>query len=303
MNRLLVPLDGSALAETALPSALGLARRLEAEVHLISIVSDLPPVPLAAGDGELITRWFEAEEGRAEEYLEKVREGLSLSGTGGIVSHVRSGPVARTLDAVAAELDIDLIVMTTHGRGTWQRAWLGSVADVMIRQGNRPVLLLRERDLGPVSAQGAPRRVVIPLDGSEAAEAALHAAELVLDKESSTIELILILQEPMPMATSYLPHAVAEGGLAEARKARSQEYLEGVAARLKDEGFFVDFRVLSAGDAGQGILRHLEGSGADMVALTTRGRGGAARFVLGSVADKVIRGSPVPVLVARRGDE
>lgn len=303
MNRLLVPLDGSALAETALPSALGLARRLEAEAHLVSIVSDLPPVPLAAGDGELITRWFEAEETRAKEYLEKVRDGLTLSGTGGVVTHVRSGPVARTLDAVAAELDVDLVVMTTHGRGTWQRAWLGSVADVMIRQGHRPVLLLRERDLGPVSAQGAPRRVVVPLDGSEAAEAALDAAKLVVDPEATTLELILVLQEPMPMATSYLPHAVAEGGLAEARKAKSQEYLEGVAGRLKEEGFFVDFRVLSAGDAGQGILRHLEGSGADMVALTTRGRGGAARFVLGSVADKVIRSSPVPVLVARRGDE
>jgi nucleotide-binding universal stress UspA family protein len=303
MNCLLVPLDGSALAETALPSALGLARRLGAEVHLVSVVSDLPPVPLAAGDGELITRWFEAEESRANEYLQKVREGLSLTGTGGVVTHVRSGPVARTLDAVAAELDVDLIVMTTHGRGTWQRAWLGSVADVMIRQGHRPVLLLQERDLGPVSAHGAPRRVVIPLDGSEAAESALEAANLVVDRASTTLELILILQEPMPMATSYLPHAVAEGGLAEARKLRSQEYLEGVATRLRNEGFQVNFRVITAGDAGQGILRHLEGSGADMIALSTRGRGGAARFVLGSVADKVIRSSPVPVLVARREDD
>jgi nucleotide-binding universal stress UspA family protein len=269
----------------------------------VSIVSDLPPVPLAAGDGELITRWFEAEETRAKEYLDKVKEGLALTGTGGVVTHVRSGPVARTLDAIAAELDADLVVMTTHGRGTWQRAWLGSVADVMIRQGHRPVLLLRERDLGPVSAQGAPRRVIIPLDGSEAAEAALQTAELVVDHDATTIELLLVLQEPMPMATSYLPHAVAEGGLAEARKERSTAYLESIAERLKAKGFFVDYRVLSAGDAGQGILRHLEGSGADMVALTTRGRGGAARFVLGSVADKVIRSSPIPVLVARRGEE
>jgi nucleotide-binding universal stress UspA family protein len=300
MNRLLVPLDGSALAETALPVALGIARRHQAELHLTSVVSDLPPVPLAAGDGELITRWFDAEETRAKEYLAKVVEGLDSSGTGGIRTHVRSGPVARTLEAMAADLHADMVVMTTHGRGAWQRAWLGSVADVMIRQGERPVLLLRERDTGSISGAGVPRKVVVPLDGSEAAESVLASVAEVTDRERSTIELILVLHEPMPMATSYLPHAVAEAGLMEARAERSREYLETVSARLRGEGHSVEFRVLNAGDAGHGILQHLERSGADMVAISTRGRGGAARFVLGSVADKVIRTSPVPVLVARR---
>jgi nucleotide-binding universal stress UspA family protein len=303
MNQVLVPLDGSALAETALPVALGIARRFGAELHLASVVSDLPPVPLAAGDGELITRWFEAEEGRAADYLGKVAEGLSAEGTGGIRTAVRSGPVARTLQEVADGAGAGLVVMTTHGRGAWQRAWLGSVADAMVRQGGRPVLLLRERDTGPLSAAGAPRKVVVPLDGSEAAEVALKAVEPLLDPEVSTVELVLVLQEPMPMATSYLPHAVAEGGLMEARKERSREYLEGVRKGLADRGFRAEARILTAGDAGHGILNHLQGSGADMVAVATRGRGGAARFLLGSVADKVIRSSPVPVLVARRASE
>ncbi len=303
MKRLLVPLDGSALAENAVPVALGLARRFESEVHLVSVVSDLPPVPLAAGDGELITRWFEAEEKRAQDYLAKVVEGLPAASTAGVQTHVRSGPVGRTLQSLVDEIDASLVVMTTHGRGAWQRAWLGSVADGMVRQGRSPVLLLRERDAGPVSATGTPRRVVVPLDGSEAAETALTAVEPMLEAGKTVVDLVLVLQEPMPMATSYLPHAVAEGGLMEARKERAREYLEGVRGRLAEKGHSVETRVLTAGDAGHGILQYLERSGADLVALATRGRGGAARLVLGSVADKVIRTAPVPVLVSRREGE
>lgn len=302
MNRLFVPLDGSALAETSLPAALGIARRFGAEVHLAAVVSDLPPVPLAAGDGELITRWFEAEEKRATEYLERVVEGLSADGTGGIHVHVRSGPVTRTLQSLADDVGASMVVMTTHGRGAWQRAWLGSVADGMVRQAARPVLLLRERDTGALSGTGAPRKIVVPLDGSEAAEVALDPARAVADREQTEIELVLVLQEPMPMATSYLPHAVADGALLEARKERSQAYLEGVRGRLEGEGFQASSRVIPAGDAGHGILQHLERTGADLVALSTRGRGGAARFLLGSVADKVIRTAAVPVLVSKRGD-
>jgi nucleotide-binding universal stress UspA family protein len=303
MKRIFVPLDGSALAESALPVALGMARRHGAELHLGSVVSDLPPVPLAAGDGELITRWFEAEEKRAEDYLAQVRDGLATEGTGGVHTHVRSGPVTRTLQAIADEVEADLVVMTTHGRGAWQRAWLGSVADGLVRQARRPVLLLRERDTGALSATGAPRRVVVPVDGSQASEASLEPLRPVLDPEQSEVELVLVLQEPLPMATSYLPHTVADGTLMEARKERAQAYLDELRERLKGSGLQVSTRVLMAGDAGHGILQHLERNGADMVALSTRGRGGAARFLLGSVADKVIRTASVPVLVSRRPDE
>jgi nucleotide-binding universal stress UspA family protein len=303
MKRLLVPLDGSALAENAISAALGLARRFDAEVHLVSVVSDLPPVPLAAGDGELITRWFEAEEARAEGYLSAIAERVTSDGGPPIRTHVRSGPVGRCLQTLADEIEASLVVMTTHGRGAWQRAWLGSVADGMVRQGHRPVLLLRERDTGPLSATGSPRRVVVPLDGSTASEVALDTVESIVEPGRTTVELLLVLQEPMPMATSYLPHAIAEGGLLEARKEKAQSYLEGVRVRLAEKGHAVETRVVNAGDAGHGILQHLERSGADLVALATRGRGGAARLVLGSVADKVIRTASVPVLVARREAE
>jgi len=299
MKRFLLPLDGSAFAETALSVVLGLARRVGGEVHLASVVSDLPPVPLAAGDGELITRWFEEEEGRAQDYLKKVVDGIDGGGIA-LRTHVRSGPVARTLEAVASEVEAELVVMTTHGRGAWQRAWLGSVADAMIRGSDRPLLLLRERDLGSLSGRGAPRLVVIPLDGSEAGEGAIASVLPLLDPEHTRIELLQILNEPHPLASSYLPHAISEGSLLDARKESARTYLGEVSRRLEREGFTVTERIANASDAGHGILHHLERSGADLVALATRGRGGATRLVLGSVADKVIRGAHIPVFVSHR---
>lgn len=299
MKRFLLPLDGSAFAETALSVAMGLARRVGGEVHLASVVSDLPPVPLAAGDGELITRWFEEEETRAHEYLKRLVDGIDTSGIA-VRTHVRSGPVARTLESVAAEAEADLVVMTTHGRGAWQRAWLGSVADAMIRGSDRPLLLLRERDLGSLSGRGVPRHVVIPLDGSEAGEAAITSVLPLLDPAHSKVELLQVLHEPHPLASSYLPHAISESVVMDARREGARAYLTGVSQRLEREGFTVEERIVAASDAGHGILHHVERSGADLVAIATRGRGGATRLVLGSVADKVIRGAHIPVLVSHR---
>jgi nucleotide-binding universal stress UspA family protein len=299
MDRILVPLDGSEFAETALPAAGALARRFGGSLHLASVVSDLPPVPLAAGDGELITRWFEEEEARAGEYLEGIRSRLSESGVGS-EAHVRSGPVARTVDALATEKEVGLVVLTTHGRGSWQRAWLGSVADALIRRSGTPLLLLREEDAAAKWEGGIPRKVVVPLDGSQEAEVALQAVRPLLAPGTSQVDLVMVIHEPFPLATTYLPHAVSEGTLLEARKERAREYLGRLEQELAADGIAAAGHVVVASDAGKGILNHLEDAGADLVSIGTRGRGGAARLVLGSVADKVIRGAKAPILVARR---
>lgn len=303
MKRILVPLDGSDFAETALPTARALVERFDGELHLASIVSDLPPVPLASGDGELVGRWFKDEEARAARYLEEVRQRLQTEGGPGVEVHVRTGPVARSLDALAEEREIDLFVLTTHGRGAWQRAWLGSVSDALVRRAGRPLLLLRDPDGSREWKAGTPARVVVPLDGSAPAESALEALVPLIDAERTALDLVMVIHEPFPLATTYLPHALSEGHLLEVRKERAGEYLEGVRARLAGEGLRVETHVVMADDAARGVLRHLESAGADLVALATRGRGSAVRFALGSVADKVIRGADMPALVSRRRTE
>jgi nucleotide-binding universal stress UspA family protein len=305
MKRILVPLDGSEFAERALEPALNLAARTGAQLHLATVVSDLPPVPLAAGDGELISQWFEEEEERARAYLSEVKGKVSAKAPGTEVEdHVQLGPVGRTLQAIADEAEADLIILTTHGRGAWQRAWLGSVADQLIRNARRPLLLIREGDEARSLFQDddSPRHVLVPLDGSKASETALDSLPELLNG-AGRITLVSVLQRPFPLATTYLPHAVTEERLLDERKRRMEAYMSEVRERVAGTGATVDSRVLTGDDAARVLLDFTKGEGVDLVALSTRGRGGVSRFFLGSVADKLVRGAAVPVLAVRRPDE
>lgn len=308
MKRIMVPLDGSEFAERALEPAFNLARRTGAEVHLATVVSDLPPVPLAAGDGELISQWFEEEEERARTYLSELVKGLGERASGlTVTEHVRIGAVGRSLQEIAEELGADLIALTTHGRGAWQRAWLGSVADQLLRNAKRPLLLIREGDeaIGLFREGTSPSHVLVPLDGSRASEAALDALPEVLGGDGAgRVTLVSVLQRPFPLATTYLPHAVTEDRLLQERQKRMEDHLSTVRSRMAQQGLGVDTRVLTADDAARALLDFADEEAVDLIALSTRGRGGVSRFFLGSVADKLVRGARAPVLAVRRsGDE
>jgi len=303
MKKILVPLDGSELAEKAIAPAVRLATRHEAGLTLASVVSDLPPVPLAAGDGEMVSAWFKEEEERSRKYLDKVRSWLETSHPDlEVDTRVELGPVARTLIAIADQDGADLVALTTHGRGAWQRAWLGSVADGIVRGAHRPVLLIREGSESEslFEDESSPGHVVVPLDGSKASENVLEPLISILPAQNGKVTLVTVLLRPFPLATTYLPHALEEQTLLEERQRRAKEHLQEVAGRWNPLGVEVETRVLTADDAASAILAFSEEAEADLLALNTRGRGGVARFVMGSVADKLVRGSSLPVLALRR---
>lgn len=308
MKRILVPLDGSEFAEGAVRAAEALAKRRGAEVHLASIVSEVPPAPLAAEAGELIAQWLDDEEKRVREYLTKIEaEILARSPALRVEIHVQVGPVSRSLESMADELSVDLVVMTTHGRGAFQRAWLGSIADRLLRRMEHPLLLLKEGPDGvPLFEDGGrPARVLVPLDGSEAAEKALDVLGEVLG-EGHPAHLIVasVVAEGFPLANVYLPHEISDEAERRKRKERAAAYLEEVAHRLEGAGSgTVETRVLEADEPAHGLLRFCEENGVDLIALSTHGRGGVGRFFLGSVADKLVRGTGVPVLITRRSTD
>jgi nucleotide-binding universal stress UspA family protein len=299
-NTILVPLDGSSFAGQALPWALAIARRANASLNLVrghvryalkepaSRCGPFAPVEEAGCKRQEQTyldataRWL-ASVSPVRTTTALIPGGVAAVNPDDLVEHVRSRGA-------------DLIVMATHGRGPVSRFFLGSVADELIRRSAAPVLLVQPREPAPSLLPGPTvGRVLVPLDGSALAEQALGpAADLARLFEA---ECTLLRVVP---PTAVLPHSgAAHPALASSGEAEAREYLARLAERLRAEGLRARARLVVSRHAEEAILEEARSSGSGLIALATHGRGGVSRMVLGSVADKVIRGSAVPVLVQR----
>ena len=291
----LVPLDGSKFGDAAVPMALSVARALDGRVELISVCES---EPVAAG-------WLVTSKG-LEEWLEgylvslgnEIREVSNVP----VASAVMTGSVAKVIEQHVAKAKPDLIVMSSHGRGALSRAWLGSVSDHVVRHVTVPVILVRpsEEETTQLISGIELRRILIPLDGSPRAEVALVAARRVGAPFDASYTLVRVVPPAMPFASPYLPHAVEETQETLTRgRDEAERYLADVATNLRKDGLDVNTEILVGVPPGSGITRHAQGGEFDLVAIATHGRGGIPRMVLGSVADKVVRGSHAPVMVVR----
>jgi nucleotide-binding universal stress UspA family protein len=216
------------------------------------------------------------------------------------VKYVRGRP-SEVLPSLAEPENAQLVVMATHGRGPLMRAGLGSVADQVVRKGTVPVLLIRpDEDSPEIELEPSPPllRVLVPLDGSELAEMALQRTLLGAPSERVDLTLLRVVSFPPP---STLPGGGLSLGMdkeiVQAEHAASQRYLEGVAERLVPWGWTVTTKVIEDRSPSVGIIDYAYANRVQLIAMATHGRGGAQRLLLGSVADKVIRGAPAPVLV------
>jgi nucleotide-binding universal stress UspA family protein len=296
---IVVPLDGSDLAERAVPVATELARRAGRDLRLVHVHRPLSPDPIHVEGLPVIDdrmRSLRREHERA--YLERTRERLAAGVTASAV--LLEGRVAAALTAYAQSSGAGLIVMTTHGRGGLERAWLGSVADELVRVSPVPLLLVRPE---PGQAPGPFRRILVPLDGSALGEGILGPAS-ALAREEPGAELVLFqVVQPIDSAVwspdAALAVSLAADGVTAREEARGREYLDAVRSRLETAGLRARTRVEVAGGVATAILEAARGEQADLIALATHGRSGLARMTLGSVADKVARGSRTPVLLFR----
>jgi nucleotide-binding universal stress UspA family protein len=287
---ILVPLDGSTFGEHALPYALSLAERAGAPVHLAHVHTPGPTLATAN----------EAELRAAERmYLEGLVQRIEARWSVPITTMLLEGPIVSALDRYAAAINADLIVMTTHGRGALSRFWLGQVADTLIRHVAVPVLLVRPREqLVDIEHRPAVKHILIPLDGSPLAELMqTHAAALggLMHAQYT------LLQAIEPLALGYGAELYAAGvddQTIELLRARAQSYLEDIAGRMRAEGLRVE-AVTVIDLAASAILDYAQQHAVDLIALETHGRAGLARWIIGGVADKVIRAATVPVLLHR----
>jgi nucleotide-binding universal stress UspA family protein len=208
------------------------------------------------------------------------------------------GRVATAIVGHAERSGAGLIVMTTHARGGLERAWLGSVADEMVRVSPVPLLVVRPE---PGHVASSFRRILVPLDGSATAEAILgHAVRLARLEPEAELVLLQVVQ-PVASATwvpgAPLPSSVDAADAAGPHVEHARTYLDEVVRRLEAPGLRIRARVEVAVTAAPAILEVARAEQADAVALATHGRSGLARLMLGSVADKLIRGSRTPILV------
>ncbi len=290
----LVPLDGSVFGEGALPSALAVARRLGVGVELLSVYEDEPRVGgwliSAAGAKD----WF-------EEYHRDVTDRIARVSDVPLSSTVMSGPMPRGLEAYAEHEHVELVAMSTHGRGPLSRAWLGSVADHVVRHVSMPVLVVRPPEEPQSFAERAPfKRILVPLDGSERAESSVSWALRLGRDRCAEYAFVRAVPPLFALTSAYLPHAVNETKeILERGREEAEKYLADLERRFRDEELDVTTHVLLGVSPGWGIVRYAEDNGFDVIVVATHGRSGLPRLVLGSVADKIVRGSSIPVMVLR----
>jgi len=298
LRSVLVPLDGSRFAEQALPLALAIARATRAKLRLV-LVHQHPSPPMDEATARLATSIDLALLKAERTYLRKTVATLRGRSERQVVGVTVAGPVAPTLLEYIGEIGADLVVMTTHGRSGIQRAWLGSVADQLIRSLEIPVVLVRPAE-GQAAVVAPPREILVSLDGSPLAEGVLEPATALARALGARLGLLQVVT-PVPLMNEPMV-AYATGfdeGLTAMRREQAKDYLADVAERLRGEGLEVSSTAAIGAPVAEAILDVARSEAVGMLAVATHGRGGLRRMVLGSVADKLVRGSEKPVLVVR----
>jgi nucleotide-binding universal stress UspA family protein len=292
-RRTLVPLDGSPLAEHALPHAIALARATGGGLHLVRVTGARRA---SAGD-------LSPEEG----YLAGVARRVRDAGIGATIA-LRAGDAVDEIVAEAAD-GADLIAMATHGRGGLGRVLFGSVAAAVLSRSTVPVLLVRAwLPAAQAVALGPAPLILVPLDGSAYAEAALPpAAALARALDGRLLLLRVVPPETPATAPLLLSSGELDAGqlrlLQEARDGHLAEagvYLDQVVSRLAALGHSAE-REVRAGPVAATIVAAKREHGAALIAMTSRGYAGARRLVIGDVADAVLREGTRPLLLIGPG--
>lgn len=338
-QKLLIPLDGTELAEGILPYVSQLARGFDIPIVLLSVADpgavrmperfvprhddvntteDMlspgmmegvypisatqatrkqPVAPHHETGGPYTSQVYERVEIEVKKKLDSVVKRLHEEGVKA-QSVVSFGKPAEEIVRVAEREKCDLIAMSTHGRNALGRGILGSVTDKIIHSSHLPTLTITPERAEEYRKDGAAiSRVLVPLDGSEAAESALPYVEQLARKLALDIVLVRVVN----IAGGFAPYMdgypnKGYAGLESDIEADATKYLHGIAKGLNSRGLKVEWKILM-GVTAQSIIGLARETSQDIIVLTTRGRSGITRWIIGSVAEALVRASGDPVLV------
>lgn len=303
-KRVLVPLDGSELAEVVFSYTTELAARLELDLVLLHVVDpherDLVPLHRAYVEraAEVLRR--QSEELQKKAGIQPKGEGVAARG------ELAVGHPAEEILECALRHDIDLILMATHGRSGIKRWALGSVADKVLRVSKIPVCLVRAGLSEEIIHDKWPSiTMLVSLDGSELAELVIpHVEALAKQLGPKLVDVVLLrVCEPPVVSSDYPPTADLTWEEHQAREmARPttvcEEYLAGVQERLEGVGLRVRSVVLKGKPADE-ITEYCRSNRVDLIVMSTHGRSGISRWAYGNVADRVLAGICSPIFLIR----
>jgi nucleotide-binding universal stress UspA family protein len=288
-KKIIVPLDGSELAEVALPFAEEEVGRTDSELILISV--------------------REQNDSRSprllQSYLEKIAETAKVDAEkyqkspGGKVVNVRwvllNGNPAEQIITFANKEDGSRIIMATHGQTGFTRWALGSVADKISRVFNGPITLIRAKGSRPaVHERGFFNKILAPLDGSKESEVIIpHVEELARDMEADVTLLQVLKPENLIITYEGITQA-------ESLKASAKDYIEKLTGRMQNKGINAKYIFIETqGEIAEEINNYTAQNYIDLVVMATHGRSGPRRWVLGSVANKVLNEGNTPIMLIR----
>jgi nucleotide-binding universal stress UspA family protein len=289
ITRILAPVDGCERSETVLPYVEELSARLGAHVTLLHV---FPPS---------LHQQSEAHISYMNSLASRLRERLAHAGIQ-VDGIALEGKPNRVITDYASRDDISLIAAAPHSQSSSGHWTVGRTADKVIRETSKPVLLART-EASATSDHSLLDRILVPLDGSRASRDVLEYAEALMHKGEGADSAILWLVHVIPaehyatgpVIAKRVPYSPTELG---DLKAQASRYLEEVAERLRRRGLPVH-TLIGTGDAAAGIISLAGELGANLIAMTTHGYSGFSRLFLGSVAERVLHRSTVPLLLVK----
>ncbi len=299
-KRLLVPLDGSRLAESVLPTAVFFAEKFGATILLLHAIEQDAHATIH-GDRHL------SDVAEAETYLSAVAARLTRP-TIVVTKHVHTvqqDDVARCIIEHSVEHQADLVALCAHGRGGWRDMIVGNIAQQVISRGTTPVLFIRPKP-GDATRYNC-QKILLPLDGTPHHEPALPVAAGIARACGAAMRLVSVvptvgtLSAERAGAGMLLPTTMTE--ILEFAQRGAIEYLQGVMRKLSADGVRVTAEV-ARGETAPAILDAARRADADLIVLATHGRTTMDAFWAGSVTPRVLSQSHAPVLLVRvRGEE
>jgi len=280
-ERILVPLDGSELAEQAISYVEQIAQKLKSEVIFITVC--LPGDPMERALTEYIER-------RAEKFQSLGMETRSLC--------IEGEPAASIID-FSGKNDVGLIVISTHGRTGVSHWPLGSIANKVVQMSHIPVFLVRSNHRGKTPADMELQKILVPLDGSKFSEEILPFVENLAKAMGSQVTILRAIETvKLPQLAAYMDREKSEKDFMAKMEREAERYLDRKKDVLKIKELKVK-SVLVQGKPVETILKYVEDKSINLIALSTHGFSGITKWAYGSVAARIIESSTRPVLLVR----